>query len=475
MSQNQQCDPTQQADIDAAESCADHASLMHSLEEKLIIAICDAHMRKHDYRIEGDHYLYSPTYPPMVPKHISRPSENGKGGGVFSSPFHPGSEKESTFAQDFNYFRARISGILATFDSLPTGTEMSTGRTAILGWSKDLHPDKNQNTIGLPADIETAGQDLTKSTSETIDYVNNHMLGKVLPATTILHEATLGALSLMDKNIQAINRMRHDTRAAIQAAIDSANTMASNAFHAEFKTLLKALSFGADVGSLLKGDVSAGVSAAEGIEGWVTTNEENQTISGEHFTPDGILDALESTLASINDNLRKAENSIVSCFNSIEAQLQIFYSNGTTTVDQSELPKNTITAPSTVTIDWTALSRAYDSDLPKVAQSLRTAKSNGYHIRYTTALSRFPSIGRGFGGSDNGFYCVLHTIQDSLERLAESCEGIAQGLKDFENDFKATETESQDSLNNIARTIQRYSFTTPKFRQEQVDQPPQKK
>ena len=83
MSQNQQCDPTQQADIDAAESCADHASLMHSLEEKLIIAICDAHMAKHDYRIEGDHYLYSPINPPWFLKYVSRPSNDGKGGGVF--------------------------------------------------------------------------------------------------------------------------------------------------------------------------------------------------------------------------------------------------------------------------------------------------------------------------------------------------------------------------------------------------------
>ena len=468
MSQNQQCDPNQQSDIDAAESCADHASLMHSLEAKLIIAICDAHMGKHQYRLVGDKYEFSPPRAPLIPEYVSRPSEDGQGGGIGSRALSSGG-KETNYAQDFNNYRARISGILATFDSLPTGTEMSAGRTALLGWSKDLHPDKHQNTIGLPADIETAGQDLKKSTSETIDYVNDHMLGKVLPATTILYEATLGALSLMDKNIQAINRMRHDTRAAIQAAIDSANTMASNSFHAEFKTLLKGLSFLANVGKLLKGDVDAGVSTAEDVDGWVTTNEENHTISGEHFTPDSILDALESTLASINDNLRKAENSIVTCFNSIEEQLQTFYSTGTTTVDQSKLPENTITATSTVAIDWTALSRAYNSDLPKVAQSLRTAKSNGYHIGYTKALSRFPSIGRGIGGSDNGFYCALHTIQDSLERLAESCEGIAQGLQDFANDFKATEAESQDSLNNIAQTIQRYSFTTPKFRQETVN------
>ena len=178
MSQNQQCDPNQQSDIDAAESCADHASLMHSLEAKLIIAICDAHMGKHQYRLVGDKYEFSPPRAPLIPEYVSRPSEDGQGGGIGSRALSSGG-KETNYAQDFNNYRARISGILATFDSLPTGTEMSAGRTALLGWSKDLHPDKHQNTIGLPADIETAGQDLKKSTSETIDYVNDHMLGKV--------------------------------------------------------------------------------------------------------------------------------------------------------------------------------------------------------------------------------------------------------------------------------------------------------
>lgn len=473
MSQNQQCDPTQQADIDAAESCADHASLMHSLEEKLIIAICDAHMAKHDYRIEGDHYLYSPINPPMVPKYVSRPSNDGKGGGVFTK-FGDPQEKE-LFVQDFNKYRSRISGILSKYYSLPTGEEMRNGRTTLEDWAKKLDPDETKNTAGLPKEIRDVERELETQESDTINYVKNHMIGKILPAVATLHEATLGSLSLMDKNIQSIKIMRHDTRAAIQAAIDTANAMAQNPFYAEFKVVLKALSFFENIGKILKGSADAAVSTVEDIESWVETVENNTIVSRMHFSPDDILNALESTLTSANNNLKDAENSIVALFNSMQLSLQQLYSTGTITIDQSNPPKDHIKSTSQVTLDWTKISRVYNSDLNDITTTLTTTRLDAYKIRYTTALSRLPSIGRGQGGSDTGFFCVLNTIQDSLKRLAESCEGIAQGLKDFETDIKSTETESQESLDNIAHTIQRYSVTKPEFRQEQVDQPPQKK
>lgn len=214
----------------------------------------------------------------------------------------------------------------------------------------------------------------------------------------------------------------------------------------------------------MKGDLTTIADSIDRIADWLTVDEEEEEDWFNYsliMSPADIINTLKKSLDKINTNLTSAETGIKDGFKEIAKKLSVCNDEGTIRIDKYIGSSDKYS--SNIEISWTDLKNTYDHNLPRVAELLREVKNEAHNTRYPSAFSHSSAIGLGTSGAWPTLVNTLNSIQDCIERLAESCEGIAAGLRDYEADTKATETESYENLSKIRRTLDRYITVKPRF------------
>ena len=223
-----------------------------------------------------------------------------------------------------------------------------------------------------------------------------------------------------------------------------------------------ALKIDAKIEKIMQGDLEEISNSIDMVSGWLTVDEEIDWLSYYAIiTPSAIISKLGKGLKKINENLTAAERKINDRFKTISLQLSLCEEQGQLRIDQQD--HRVIPYSNPINFDWPQLKRVYTDHLPQTALTLRDVKTKAYSIHYSTAFARSSSIGFGGLGAWSGLRDTIYLIQDCIERLAESCDGIARGLGDFEQDMKATETDSTNSIYKIRTSLEKYTTTSPNF------------
>lgn len=444
-----------------------HSELYFALVKQFKRAICDAHMRSRHFSIDETYYLLQATpiqgYPALPveiePLIISRPTADGSGGGKILSSH--ARLNPAGWTPTFNNLRDRIDKALRGHYVLPTYTDTNTLLTATRDWAQQLNGDTSKNTGSLPSWIGSAQKRLVDSNSNTLTYVANNLLGGLTPALNILTQASFACISLINLNAHAVNILRSETRKAISSAIDACNHIRSEQTKCTLNFAITALNITATGEKIMKGDLGATKDTLTQIKGWLEAKEKTNPFKNFVYSEQDIIAAFEKAIAKIDTNFLQAEQRIRDAYISISDTLSNRYDSGDLTIDDQ--PQDTEGRTQVLSIDNTSLEQVYHGDLHEISKLLRKVKDETYRSNYTAAFSRWKSLGISPTGPSKNFYDVVGEIRLILERLSESCDGIASGLESFHNDIKANETDSADSIRKITRRMQEGTKTHPKF------------
>lgn len=179
------------------------------------------------------------------------------------------------------------------------------------------------------------------------------------------------------------------------------------------------------------------------------------------YTDEDIIDQFEKAIAKIDENFRLAEEGIQKAYIAISDTLKERYDSGDLTIDDQR--KNESGYTQILSVDHGMLEQVYKGDMSEIVSHLNNIKEDTYKSSYTAAFARWHSLGVSPTGPSNSFYNVVEEIRLSLQRLSESCEGIAAGLQGFDSEMKSTEIDSADSIRKIAEAMHGATKTIPKF------------
>ena len=439
------------------------ADLVHQFKR----AICDAHMRSRRFSVTETSYILNPTplqgYPAMPvtlkPIEVSRPTADGSGGGILLSGQAP--QQPNHYAAVFSQLCARIDLALDGHYSLPTYADVSALRATTIDWAKQLIADSNQNPDSLPLWIETAKNKLSDSNSQTLNHVANDMLGGLTPAIRILAEASYACVSLINLNAHAINVLRSETRSAISSAIAACNNITARQTKCALDfaiTLLKVTDYAERI---MKGDLGATADVLGQISTWLTVDSAETPLNTFVYTDENIIVEFENAIAKIDENFRCAEEGVQNAYIAISDTLKERYDSGDLTIDDQVEYASSRTQ--VLSVDHEMLEQVYNGNLPEIVSHLNNIKEDTYRSNYTAAFARWHSLGVSPSGPSNSFYNVVEEIRLTLQRLSESCEGIATGLQRFDSEMKSTEIDSADNIRKIAEAMQGATKTIPKF------------
>lgn len=439
------------------------AELVHQFKR----AICDAHMRSRRFSVTETSYILNPTpvqdYPAMPvtlkPLEVSRPAADGSGGGVVLSghaPQHP-----NAYAAVFSRLRARIDLALEGHYSLPTYADVNAVRSTTIDWAKKLIGDSNQNPDSLPSWIETAKNRLSESHSQTLTHVANDMLGGLKPAISILAEASYACVSLINLNAHSINVLRSETRSAIGSAIAACNNITAQQTKCALDFTITLLKVADKARDIMKGDLGATADVLGQIRTWLTVDSVETLLNTFVYTDENIIVEFENAIAKIDENFRRAEESIQNAYMAISDTLSERYSSGDLTIDDQVGYASSRTQ--VLSVDHEMLEQVYNGDLLEIISHLNNIKEDTYRSNYTAAFARWHSLGVSPSGPSNSFYNVVEEIRLTLQRLSESCEGVAAGLQRFDSEMKSTEIDSADNIRKIAEAMQGATKTIPEF------------
>lgn len=444
-----------------------HGEQFSELVSQFKRAICDAHMRTRHFSVTETSYILNPTpiqgYPaiPVVlnPLEVSRPRGDGFGGGIVLSGHAP--QNPNHYASAFSTLCARIGLALDGHYSLPTYADVSALRTTTIDWAKQLIADSNKNPDSLPLWIETAMNRLSGSKSETLTKVANDMLGGLKPAIGILAEASYACVSLINLNAHAINVLRSETRSAISSAIEACNNITVQQSKCALDFAITLLKVEDKAQAIMKGDLGAMADVLGQISAWLTVENVEDPLKAFVYTDEDIIAQFEKAIARIDENFWKAEEAIQRAYIAISDTLKERYDSGDLTIDDQE--ENTSGYTQILSVDHGMLEQAYKGDMTEIVSHLNSIKEDTYKSNYTAAFHRWHSLGVSPTGPSDSFYNVVEEIRLSLQRLSESCEGIAAGLQGFDSEMKSTEIDSADSIRKITDAMQDAAKTTPEF------------
>lgn len=442
-----------------------HGEQFSELVRQFKRAICDAHMRSRRFSVTETSYVLNSTqgYPAMPvtskPLEVSRPREDGFGGGIVLSGHAP--QNPNHYASVFSERCARIDLALDGHYSLPTYADVSALRTTTIDWAKQLIADSNQNPDSLPLWIETAMNRLTGSKSQTLTKVANNMLGGLKPAIGILAEASYACVSLINLNAHAINVLRSETRSAISSAIEACNNITVQQAKCALDFAITLLKVGDKAEAIMKGDLGATADVLGQISAWLTVENVEDPLKAFVYTDEDIIAQFEKAIAKIDENFWKAEEAIQRAYIAISDTLKERYDSGDLRIDDQE--ENTSGYTQILSVDHGMLEQVYKGDMTEIVSRLNNIKEDTYKSNYTAAFARWHSLGVSPTGPSNSFYNVVEEIRLSLQRLSESCEGIAAGLQGFDSEMKSTEIDSADSIQKITDAMQNATKTTPDF------------
>lgn len=446
---------------DAKESTTHHTVEFDTLVQKLKRAYCDAYMTALRFAVSGDSYFnLDCSYGPheMKISDVSRPSATGEGGGIKLEPECKGRD----YIETFNGLRAEVDQTIQRYRSLPSGSSMHDTCSKCDSWARALSPHEEDNFETVAGWIEATKSTLKDQHSSTLDRVSISMVGKIQPALSILQEATFALTSLISTNRHAILTARREIRDAITVATKACNDYTKYRIVAAMKIASTAFKINANVSGIMKGDLQSIGNSIDMVHGWLTVDEEIDWLSYYAIiTPSAIISRLGKGLKKINDNLTNAERAINEGFKTISLELSHCEEQGQLRIDQQD--HRIIPYSNPINFDWLQLKRVYSDHLPQTALTLRDVKTKAYSIHCSTAFARSSSIGFGALGAWSELRDTIYLIQDCIERVAESCDGIACGLRDFEQDMKATEADSTNSLYKIRTSLKKYTTTSPKF------------
>lgn len=439
------------------------ADLVHQFKR----AICDAHMRSRRFSVTETSYILNPTpiqgYPAMPvtlkPIEVSRPAADGSGGGILLSGQAP--QQPNHYAAVFSQLCARIDLALEGHYSLPTYADVSAVRSTTIDWAKKLIADSNQNPDSLPLWIETAKNRLSESNSQTLKYVANDMLGGLKPAISILAEASYACVSLINLNAHAINVLRSETRSAISSAIEACNNITAQQTKCALDFTITLLKVADKAKDIMKGDLGVTADVLGQIRTWLTVDSVENPLNAFVYTDENIIVEFENAIAKIDENFRSAEESIQNAYIAISDTLSERYGSGDLTIDDQAGYASSRTQ--VLSLDHEMLEQVYNGDLMEIISHLNNIKEDTYRSNYTAAFARWHSLGVSPTGPSNSFYNVVEEIRLTLQRLSESCDGIAAGLQGFDSEMKSTEIDSADSIRKIAEAMQGATKTIPKF------------
>jgi len=439
------------------------ADLVHQFKR----AICDAHMRSRRFSVTETSYILNPTplqgYPAMPvtlkPIEVSRPTADGSGGGILLSGQAP--QQPNHYAAVFSQLCARIALALDGHYSLPTYADVSALRATTIDWAKQLIADSNQNPDSLPLWIETAMNRLSGLKSQTLTRVANDMLGGLKPAISILAEASYACVSLINLNAHAINVLRSETRSAISSAIAACNNITEQQAKCALDFTITLLKVADSAEAIMKGDLGVTADVLGQIRTWLTVENVEDPLKAFVYTDEDIIDQFEKAIAKIDENFRLAEEGIQKAYIAISDTLKERYDSGDLTIDDQR--KNESGYTQILSVDHGMLEQVYKGDMSEIVSHLNNIKEDTYKSSYTAAFARWHSLGVSPTGPSNSFYNVVEEIRLSLQRLSESCEGIAAGLQGFDSEMKSTEIDSADSIRKIAEAMQGATKTIPKF------------
>ena len=451
--------------FDLEEASIDHTAEFDKLVKELKRAYCDAYMTSINYVVAGEEYVEYPRHThgfPTEPRTITRPTDDGEGGGTCTSAQTVG---KTSFVATFNDLRSQIDATVSNFRYFATGEEMKQACDHSNLWASSLHPYKQENDSSIPYWLELIGHDLDKGTSLTLDRVAAEMVGRIQPALSYLQDATYALTSLYVTTRHALLITRSDVRKALRTAISACDTYTtSRGAVSVLKISSTILRITNKAQNLMKGDLTTIADSIDRIADWLTVDEEEEEDWFNYsliMSPADIINTLKKSLDKINTNLTSAETGIKDGFKEIAKKLSVCNDEGTIRIDKYIGSSDKYS--SNIEISWTDLKNTYDHNLPRVAELLREVKNEAHNTRYPSAFSHSSAIGLGTSGAWPTLVNTLNSIQDCIERLAESCEGIAAGLRDYEADTKATETESYENLSKIRRTLDRYITVKPRF------------
>lgn len=446
---------------DAKESTTEHTVEFDKLVQKLKRAYCDAYMASLRFAVSGDSYynlFLNYGAHEMKISDVSRPSATGEGGGVKLEPECKGHD----YIEIFNGLRAEVDQTIQRYRSLPSGSSMHDTCSNCDSWARALSPHEEDNFETVAGWIEATKSALKDQHSSTLDRVSISMVGKIQPALSILQQATFALTSLISTNRHAILTARREIRDAITVATKACNDYTKYRIVAAMEIASTAFKIKDDVSGIMKGDLQGIGNSIDMVLGWLTVDEEIDWLSYYAIiTPSAIISKLGKGLEKINKNLTNAETDINEGFKTISKELSRCEEQGQLRIDQQD--HRVISYSNPINFDWLQLKRVYSDHLPQTALTLRDVKTKADSIRYSTAFARSSSIGFGALGAWSELRDTIDLIQDCIERVAESCDGIACGLRDFEQDMKATETDSTNSLYKIRTSLEKYTITSPKF------------
>lgn len=446
---------------DADESTTDHTVEFDELVQKLKRAYCDAYMTSLRFAVSGDRYInlvfdYGPHN--MKISDVSRPSATGEGGGIKLEPECKGHD----YIETFNGLRAEVEQAVRNYRHLPMGSPMLEACSHCDSWARSLSPHVEDSAETLAGWIDLTKRILENLHSITLRHVSVDMVGKISPALSILQQAAFATTSLISTNRHAILTARYDIRQAMRVAIEACSSYTKYRIVAAMEIASTAFKISASVSDIMKGDLQGIGNSIDMVSGWLTVDEEIDWLSYYAIlTPSAIISKLGEGLKTINSQLKQAETTIDKGFKDISSQLSLCEEQGQLRIDEQD--HQIVKYTDQVELDWSELQRVHAEFLPQIALRLREVKSEAYSTPYPSAFSRSVTIGLGTSGAWPGLCDTLNLIQDCIERVAESCDGIAQGLHDFEQDMKATETDSTASIYKIRTTLGKYNMTSPKF------------
>ena len=438
--------------IDDGEKKINHTEEFDRLLKRLNRVICDVHMASHGYDTSPDKYIHVNNLGIVDPVAFTLPADDGTGGGV-AIALKPGARIDGYhFDESFNNLRERLKNIL---------TGMSAAIASMGNWTLKLSPNTEINPDSLPRWINTTNEDLGRHTSSTLKFVANELVGKLPSALGQLQQAAYATLYLLNTNVHAVNTLSHDTREAMQAAIKACENFTKTRILSTLKFIGTAIKIAKDAEIIWKGDGEKSAGVAQEVAQWLAVHDINTTIKSPIYNDETILSGLESAIEKLDTAFLEAETSIRDGYIDIAYALGERYKRNMLTIDH----ENTSVDPysGTISINWDTYSTIYTIDLPSTAKRFRSVQLERYNVRYGTNFSRSPKLGLGEIGPANSFYDTIECIGHTLERLAESCDGIASGLKDFENTMKENDTESADNFRKITAKIDNYVEKCPKF------------
>lgn len=446
---------------DAKESTTEHTVEFDKLVQKLKRAYCDAYMTALRFGVREDRYTnldcnYGPHK--MKISDVSRPSATGEGGGVKLEPECQGGD----YIETFNGLRAEVEQAVRNYRHLPMGRPMLEACSHCDSWARSLSPHVEDSAETLAGWIDMTKRILEDLHSSTLRHVSVDMVGKISPALSILQQAAFATTSLISTNRHAILTARREIRDAITVATNACNDYTKYRIVAAMEIASTVFKISANVSGIMKGDLQGIGNSIDMVHDWLTVDEKKDWLSYYAIiTPSAIISQLGKGLNKINENLTKAETEINKGFKTISSQLSLCEEQGQLRIDQQD--HKIVKYSKQVELDWSELESVHAEFLPQIALRLREVKSEAYSTPYPSAFSRSATIGLGTSGAWPGLCDTLNLIQDCIERVAESCDGIAQGLHDFEQDMKATETDSTASIYKIRTTLGKYNMTSPKF------------